>query len=245
MPSTLWTDRNTGRQFLIPQETEPSLPPGEFVLRSATGRQLRIEAAAVERFLVTPDEARAWLKSQLGQVLQQARDAIGQALRGAPRQPAAQPAVDPRPPGSSTHDADTVRTKWTRFLAVLADESAETLRSDPAAFQRAVERLLRDGASLVADGLSAEPARHAAARQRMLALRALLAEHGIITHPSLENLPDRLRETWVSAHPDEAANATADRLDGLASGLEAATAQVVASLRHQASCLRSPADGPK
>lgn len=68
---TLWTDPARGRYFLIPDEEQ--LPPGEFVLRTLTGRELRVGEAAAAAFEVSEAEAREWVKAEFGELLDGAR----------------------------------------------------------------------------------------------------------------------------------------------------------------------------
>ena len=68
---TLWSDPERSRFFLIPSDRQ--LPPGDFNLRTITGRQMNVDPNALTSFEVTRDEAKTWLNSQFGQVLEEAK----------------------------------------------------------------------------------------------------------------------------------------------------------------------------
>jgi hypothetical protein len=67
----IWSTLDRARRFIIPDDAE--LPPGDFALRTATGRAASVDEAAVLPFEVSDDEARAWAKAQLGGVLGELR----------------------------------------------------------------------------------------------------------------------------------------------------------------------------
>lgn len=66
-PRSLWTDPARGRYFLFPDGQQ--LPPGEFVLRTVTGRELRVEEEAAATFEVSESEAREWVRAEFGEML--------------------------------------------------------------------------------------------------------------------------------------------------------------------------------
>ena len=71
LSQTLWSDVERSRFFLIPSDRQ--LPPGDFPLRTITGRQMEVEPQSLTPFEVTREEATAWLKSQLGNVIEEAK----------------------------------------------------------------------------------------------------------------------------------------------------------------------------
>ena len=73
-PRTLWSDPDRTRFFLIPDADE--LPEGAYELRTVVGRQRHVAEEAVGAYEVSRDEAREWLKSQFGDVLDEAKTKI-------------------------------------------------------------------------------------------------------------------------------------------------------------------------
>lgn len=74
LPHTLWTDPARSRYFVLPDEEQ--LPPGEFVLRTLTGRELRVEEASAAAFEVSEAEAREWVKAEFGELLDGVRAGV-------------------------------------------------------------------------------------------------------------------------------------------------------------------------
>jgi hypothetical protein len=72
-PYTLWSDTARTRFFLIPDDEQ--LPPGEFDLRTITGRHLKVDAATLAQFEISEQEAKEWLKGEFGKMLEGARAA--------------------------------------------------------------------------------------------------------------------------------------------------------------------------
>jgi DNA repair ATPase RecN len=56
------------------------LTPGDFVLRTITGREQRVEATAVAPFEVTEERAKEWLQGEFGNILDNARGAVNRFL---------------------------------------------------------------------------------------------------------------------------------------------------------------------
>jgi len=73
-PLTLWSDTPRTRFFLIPDEQQ--IPPGDFVIRTITGRKHEVDPASLAPFEKTEEEAKKWLESQFGQILDTARGAV-------------------------------------------------------------------------------------------------------------------------------------------------------------------------
>jgi len=64
---TIWTDLERRRFFLIPDGQE--LPLGEFRIFTITGRKQSVDPAALASFERTEAEAKEWLRSQFGVIL--------------------------------------------------------------------------------------------------------------------------------------------------------------------------------
>lgn len=73
-PYTFWTGEGRSRFFLIPDDQQ--LPPGDFVLRTLTGREMRVAPSALAEFEVSEREAKEWLKGEFGKLLDSARSKI-------------------------------------------------------------------------------------------------------------------------------------------------------------------------
>ena len=68
---TLWSNIERSRFFLIPNDHQ--IPDGDFLLRTITGRQMEVDPNALESFEVNRDEAKSWLNSQFGKVVEEAK----------------------------------------------------------------------------------------------------------------------------------------------------------------------------
>jgi hypothetical protein len=85
---TLWANPMRSRFFLVPDEHP--LPPGDFVLRTITGREQRVNSAALVPFEVSEEQAKEWLKDEFGKMLDSARGAVNrfvEKLRSGPEKP--------------------------------------------------------------------------------------------------------------------------------------------------------------
>ncbi len=71
---TVWSNTERDRHFLIPDADE--LPAGDYELRTVVGRQRHTTEEAAAPYEVSQEEAREWLKSQLGGVLDEAKTKI-------------------------------------------------------------------------------------------------------------------------------------------------------------------------
>ncbi len=73
-PFSLWSDAHRTRFFLIPDDQQ--LPSGEFAIHTITGRKLAVDPVSVAQFEITEAEAKKWLESQLGSMLDTAHGAV-------------------------------------------------------------------------------------------------------------------------------------------------------------------------
>lgn len=74
LSKTLWYDQNRNRLFLIPDEEQ--LPSGDFILRTVTGRELRVEPESAAAFEIGEEEAKDWVKAEFGELLDGVRAGI-------------------------------------------------------------------------------------------------------------------------------------------------------------------------
>jgi hypothetical protein len=75
----LHTTPDRSRYFLVPEDAE--LPPGELTVRTFVGqerpgRERSVDEAAVSPYEVSEEEARAWVKEELGDVFGQVRETV-------------------------------------------------------------------------------------------------------------------------------------------------------------------------
>lgn len=70
----LWTDAARTKYYLISDDER--LLPGSFVLRTLTGRELRVDPASLEQFELSEEQAKEWLKAEFGKMLDETRGAI-------------------------------------------------------------------------------------------------------------------------------------------------------------------------
>jgi hypothetical protein len=85
---TLWSDTARSHFFLIPDEHP--LPAGNFVLRTLTGREQRVDEAALTHYEIGEEQAKEWVKGEFGKILNNARGAVNrfvEKLRGGPGRP--------------------------------------------------------------------------------------------------------------------------------------------------------------
>lgn len=83
---TLWTDPARTRYFRIPDD-EP-LPPGEFVLRTVTGRELRVDEGSLAAFEMGEAEAKEWVKAEFGEMLDGVRAGLERFVEKLKQEPA-------------------------------------------------------------------------------------------------------------------------------------------------------------
>lgn len=72
-PCTLWTNPSRTRYFLLPDAQRFS--PGPFLICTITGGRMEVGESQLRPFEVTEDQAKQWLKSEFGKVLDGARAA--------------------------------------------------------------------------------------------------------------------------------------------------------------------------
>lgn len=71
---TLWTTADRARHFLVPEHAD--VPTGTLALRTAGGRDRRVDPDAVAPYEATEAQARAWLADQLGEIAGEAQAGI-------------------------------------------------------------------------------------------------------------------------------------------------------------------------
>lgn len=234
---TLWSDISRMRHFLIPDNE--SLPPGDFVLRTLTGRQHEVDPKFLEPFEVSQEQAKAWLKGQLGQVLQSAKGAVMDALgRGLAKmqefelpqsEPSPSAKVKPTPPDPSP---------GLSLLSALSGEPVERLRTDTEALGRSIQKIVAELSGIFEDATASADDSLKNARRRVRTMRTILKEHGLAVSARADFIPDRLRAMVRSAeHRPDVDDAIAG-LEALAQGVEQGAAMAAKHLRSLAQRLR-------
>ncbi|MGH6891166.1 MAG: hypothetical protein ACREEP_02790, partial [Dongiaceae bacterium] len=236
---TLWTDVDKTQRFLIPDSCQ--LPPGDFLLRTATGRERRFDPDALTDFEVTDEEAKAWLKEQLGQVTKKLGAGLRDALLGPARQGSARD--EPKEaPSSADGGKPESPTPGLDLLADLTDTPRETLSHDYGAIGRALRTYLSDTAGSAGDSVSGDPERMNLARERMDFWGRTLREHGIAAAPpsapdsgpgilAPQLAPEEATDPGERSHeaPGAEKHGLADRLRGLADEFRRKAAAIAAA----------------
>jgi len=157
----LWRTADRGRWFLIPAQSEG--PPGELMLHSPDGRELRVHAAWARRFEVGEDEGRSFARQELGETLDALKGGIDGLLANMRK-----------------------RIEEAKSMPATAG-SAVTSDAVPAMFE-----LLRALPGLIGNGLSGDPARTQGAKAAAAGIEGRLKAAGIDVGERLSNFPGRL-----------------------------------------------------
>jgi DNA-binding LacI/PurR family transcriptional regulator len=170
---TLWTDADKTRQFLIPDALQ--LPLGDFLLRTATGREQRVDPAALAPFEVSAEEARTWAKAQLGKVALRLKAGLKDALFGSTEKGKGRDEENE----SAEAKQQSSTTPVLDLLADITGTPREHLSGDYRAVGRTLRDYLKDIGETTGDALSGDPEREREAHQRMRDWAKTLRAHGI------------------------------------------------------------------
>lgn len=194
---TLWSDSEKKRHFLIPDSLQ--LPPGEYQLRTPTGKKRFVDPDALKNFEVSEEEADTWLKEELGDVMRQLGAGLRNTFYGKSHQH--QEKNEPKGPGDKQDEEK--KKSLTPGLDLLADmtgTSRESLTGDYQAIGKALRAYMDDIASTIGSSVSGDPKKAASAQERMAAWIDTLRKHDI-------DVPDQ--ETG-SKNTDDVADQTKD-----------------------------------
>ena len=72
----LWTNKDTGRQFLIPKTV--SFPPGDFILVNRNDKTIRTQEAHAAQFEAAEQELEEFMQAEIQEALAQ----VGQVFKG-------------------------------------------------------------------------------------------------------------------------------------------------------------------
>jgi hypothetical protein len=163
---TLWRDEAGGRHFLVPSDA--ALLPGPLLLRAGAAGRMEVDPAAVARYAVTKDEARAFLDAQVEAWAAQTKQEIADAFAG----------LGGSAGGPDAAATDPASGPGVRLFSALSGEPAESVASDPQAFVRGLATLLGEAAAVV-QRAGEGPDGEAEARERIRQLGETLRAHGL------------------------------------------------------------------
>jgi len=233
----LWSDLSRSRHFLIPDDEK--LPSGDFILRTLTGRQQQVDPKALEPFEISQEQAKAWLKGQLGQVLQSAKGAVMDALsRGLAKMQEFEPPQSEPSPSAKKKPAAPESFKGLALLSALSGEPVERLRTDTEALSHSIQKIVAELSGIFEDATASADGSLKNARQRVRTLRTILKEHGLPISARVDLIPDRLRAMVHSAEHRQDVDDTIAGLEALAQGFEQGAAMAAKHLRSLAQRLR-------
>lgn len=235
---TLWSDVTGTRHFLIPDGQQ--LPSGEFILRTVTGRQQRVDPNVLASFEVTREEAKIWLQEQFGQVVEQAKGAVMDMLRGGQTPPPDFEAPSSEQPASAKNEAPGPDSSpGMALFSALSGESVENLKSDTPSLLRGIHKLVTELGEIFEEAIASDDAQWESARQKVRELRSVFLQHGLRLSERMVEIPDWLRE-WVEAAEDRGNGAdVAAQLEALAQEFEDVAAAAARHLRALAERLRT------
>ncbi|MDP2308026.1 MAG: hypothetical protein Q8P18_18520 [Pseudomonadota bacterium] len=204
MPThTLYATEDRKRFFYVPDDA--SLPSGDFVVRSLTGKKLTVDPVALDVFEVPEAEAMKLAQD----VLLGFADKVRTAAMGVAKALTQPPKLHP----------EAVKAREERVAANLK-LGREQLRDDPAALGAALKATFT-GILQAAQETVHEPE---VAKERMKDVAEALRQEGLIPEGTdgVEGLPERLRELLASED-------TVAKLDEISQDLRKASAELRAS----------------
>lgn len=230
IPSTLWSDLERSRFFLIPSDRKIS--PGDFPLRTITGRQMEVDPNALETLEISREEAKNWLNSQFGQVIEEAKGKLTNYLSNlAKSAPKSQPGTEVKTSSETAYSSLSL-------LSELTGEPVENLQTDPDAIARSISHLLSDLIKIWENSTAANPEQLQTVRNQIKNVKSILQTHGISVNEQLEEIPDRLHELYFSSAQTQNCQEKAATLEQLADQLEQTAAIAGKYLRTMAQKLR-------
>jgi hypothetical protein len=159
----LWTSIDRRRWFVVPRGS--TLPAGTFQIQTLTNESTSVDVWSLSPFEVTEDQARRWLKDQLGHTLDELKHGIDDKLADWRRQ------------------LDEFNTR------PVTDDTTITPDAATALFD-----FLKQLPRVVGQSISGDDDRVAVARDAMARLEEQLKRSGIDVGDRLKNFPDRLSE---------------------------------------------------
>ncbi len=160
MAKSLWTDRETGQDYLLPDDLV--LLPGPLVLHGLGAAEVTVKPDDVVCFAVDADTAAAWAKADLSATLAE----LGQSLKASVLGTG----------GGTAADGDGADRPGRDLLGAMTGRSGPDMER-PGATGRALADYLADLTRTVSDAISDDPDRQAAATERMAEWQATLDKH--------------------------------------------------------------------
>ena len=205
--STLWIDFAQAKYYLIPDHQV--LLAGALRLATLGGSVQLVDPAAAAPWMTTEAAAQSHLQAEAFASLSGAKNVLADLLNATVPEVEQDPA-EPEP-AESTIDP----------LLLLLGIPTEAFKRDPALGGLGLHNILKTLADLLADVISDDETRLAAARERVHRFRLDLEKSGIDVHPRLDELPDKVH-AWYTVSEDKEAfhqiqailQTTADRLRG-------------------------------
>ncbi len=191
------------KYYLIP--ADQPLPDGEHTICTMAGQEWMVDEAAITDFEISETEAKQLTLARMDEALHQVKgatvDVLGMAAQEAKKQEAAQSAQPTRPPSKLVTDA----------LGFTPDEA----RQNPALAKEKLGQLFENVTQVLNGAVSDDPQAQEIAQQRMNTLRHWLAEQGIETNETMEQIPDKLRERFAEQTDPTQHQKRTDRLADL------------------------------
>lgn len=225
---SLWTNSNRSRYFLIPNNQ--NLPPGNFTIQTLTGITKQVDVTALTPLEITAEQAKPYFQAELEQSIQQVKNAFSTfadfaaAAKG-------QTTSNTKPPQPSSNP-----------IATLLGISPEELRDNPQAIKAGWNKLV-DGFKDLLRGATSEDETHLeVARTRMRQLREHLQAQGVEVNNSIEELPNKLRENYLSSDTEPNLVESAAKLEETTNKLKLSFTDMIQTLKESGAKLQNLAD---
>jgi hypothetical protein len=177
--SSLWTDSKRSRYFLIPNNQK--LSRGSFIICTLTGTTKKVTQTAIAPFEIPDKEAKAYLKAEMNQAMQEAKTALSN-FASVPTQTL----------------EDDQAASIPNIISSILGITPEELQNKPEAAQTVFVNLYTDLKGLLGESTDQNPAQVEAMRSRLRSLRETLQAEAI-NNEEIEELPEKLQETLSSA----------------------------------------------
>ena len=182
----LWLGREESCYFLIPETQE--FTEGTYRIFNLNGDRRSVDFSAIAPFQITREEAEPFIRTELDQAWQNAKEAFSvfadfaAAIQNESIDPPpnSDPPIDPSPNEPQAEQTTNPNPSPTNFQTLISG------------FQDLINGVTSDN-----------PADLEAARQRMRSFNQHLQAQGYGTNDNLETLPDKLREKYHDLQADE------------------------------------------
>jgi hypothetical protein len=188
---SLWINATRTRYFLIPDDQE--IRNGDFILYTLTGDEKKVDPAALESFEIAQEEANSHLQTEMSKAMEQAKSAITNLLTfgtqaGSHKAPSA-----PSPAANQTQEGLNI-------ISALLGVPPEELQNNPEAAKDSLGKLLLGLKTIVEGATTQESEQIEYLRTQMQTMQERLEEQGIKFEAGLEELPEHLRDWYLSTN---------------------------------------------